>query len=401
MLSVEEAKRLLFGQVELMSAVDRKVTDTLGFVLAADVCAPIDLPSFDQSAMDGYAVNVEPFPAAEHLISLPVKAEMKAGDKPLGPMQKNAAIRIFTGAAVPENAHCIVVQEKVEVNAGDLKFSAAELRPNANIRKRGSQIKAGELAVKAGMHLNPAAIGWLSSLGITSVPVFAKPLVSVLATGNELKKPGSTLSEGQIYESNSFALKAALEHSNFKTLTLKSVPDQLQKTFAAIQKMLQASDILIISGGISVGKYDLVKDTLFSLGVEQILYKIAQKPGKPMFVGKYDKDHHRCMVFALPGNPAAALVCFYEYVLPALKKMSGFTEILPRTAMLPLQNDFEIMGDRALFLRAFATETGVQILEGQDSNMMRSFAASNAIVYIPVNSSFLKKGQSVETHFLP
>lgn len=401
MLSVKEAKTVLFGQIGQMPAVSMKVADAQGYILAEDVYSALDLPSFDHSAMDGFAVCVENFQEAEQLIDMPLIGEIRAGGKPVEFIEKNTAIGIFTGAPVPKNANCIVIQEKAERKGKRLIFHSSELKPHANIRKRGAQIKAGEKAMSAGMLLNPAAIGWLSALGITSIRVVARPLVSVLATGNELKKPGIPLGAGQIYESNTFALKAALNRDNFRTAAVKSVPDQPKKTYDTIKKMLWSSDVVIISGGISVGKYDLVKDTLFSLGVEQVFYKVAQKPGKPLFAGKYLHSTSPKWVFALPGNPAAALVCFYEYVLPVLKKLSGFSDISLRSAMLPLGDEFVVKGDRELFLRAYATNDVVKILEGQESNMMHSFAASNAIVFLPVSTTPLEKGTLVETHFLP
>ncbi|MFZ4545532.1 MAG: gephyrin-like molybdotransferase Glp [Saprospiraceae bacterium] len=404
MLSVKEAKELLFGQIHSMSSLSVKVTDALGYVLAEDVFAPFDMPSFDQSAMDGYAIHIDEILENEQIISLPVVAEIKAGDKPFRYLEKNTAIRIFTGAAVPENTTCIVIQEKTERKRGRILFSTSVVKENAHIRRQGSQTRMGDLALSAGTLLNPAGIGWLCSLGFTTVTVIAKPEVSVLATGNELKKPGSVLSAGQIYESNSYTLKAALDQSNFKTVSVKSVPDQHKKTYDSIRKMLSLSDVVIISGGISVGKYDLVKDTLTALGVEQVFYKVAQKPGKPMFVGKYTggiADAKTRWVFALPGNPAASLVCFYEYVLPVLKKLSGSNDIELRTAWLPLADSLAVKGDRDLFLRAKVAGGLVHINEGQESNMMHSFAGANAIVFLPIQTAPLDKGTLVETHFIP
>lgn len=397
MFSVKEAKKILWKNIKLIPAVSKKVSDISGYVLAENVKSPVDLPLFDQSAMDGFAVNFDDEDLRNEELSFRITGEIKAGDKPNGKLKKNSAVYIYTGAATPLNTSCVVMQEKVQTNNGSVIIPASVLTKGSNIRFKGTQIKKGEPALAKGTLLNPAAVGFLCSMGISKIKVTGKPLVSVLSTGNELQEAGSKLYKGQIFESNSVMLKAALNGNGFETKYVSSVNDDKKNLTSIVSKMLSSSDVLIISGGISVGKYDLVKDILENSGVKELFYKVSQKPGKPLYCGKLKNK----LIFALPGNPAASLVCFYEYVLPSLRKMSGYSDFELSKEFLPLTESYELKGERDLFLKAKINNGKVTLLEGQGSDILKSFAEANALVYLSVNKRKIVKGDLVETHLIP
>jgi len=397
LFSVKEAKKILWKNIKLIPAVSKKVSDISGYVLAENIKSPVDLPLFDQSAMDGFAVNFDDEDLRNEELSFRITGEIKAGDKPNGKLKKNSAVYIYTGAATPLNTSCVVMQEKVQTNYGSVIIPASALTKGSNIRFKGTQIKKGEPALAKGTLLNPAAVGFLCSMGISKIKVIGKPLVSVLSTGNELQEAGSKLYKGQIFESNSVMLKAALNGNGFETKYVSSVNDDKKNLTSIVSKMLSSSDVLIISGGISVGKYDLVKDIIENSGVKELFYKVSQKPGKPLYCGKLKNK----LIFALPGNPAASLVCFYEYVLPSLRKMSGYSDFELSKEFLPLTESYELKGERDLFLKAKINNGKVTLLEGQGSDILKSFAEANALVYLSVNKRAFIKDDLVETHLIP
>jgi len=396
MVNVKEAKSILFKNVNEISGSLMEVKNCSGFVLAENIYSPVHLPPFNQSAMDGFAVNIKGF-GQNDPISLPLVGEIKAGGKPVDNLKNGTAMYIYTGAPAPSGTSVVVIQEKTQTVGNNVTFPVSAIKAGANIRLKGSQIKKGELALSKGIVLNPAAIGFMSSMGLTVVKVIPKPLVALLTTGSELKKPGTKLLPGQIYEANSFTLSAAIRQSGFNTGLIKSVSDNQKLILKHIEKMIEVSDVIIISGGISVGKYDLVKDSLVKIGVQQIFYKVSQKPGKPLFAGKFKNK----IVFALPGNPAAALVCFYEYVYPVLRKMSGMADFGLKQEFFPIAEQYELKGDRDLFLKAKVENGKVSVMEGQESNILKSFACSNALVYLNGRNRVINKGEPVETHLLP
>ncbi len=397
MLTVKEAKEILFNNVEQLPASKINVQGSLDYVLSENIYSLFDIPPFNQSAMDGFAVYIDLKFVKGESLSFPITAEIQAGGNPVLKQKRNTAISIYTGAPTPHNTTCVVMQEKAEVKNNVVTIPSLAIVNGSNIRLKGSQIKKGVLALSKGLVLNPAAIGFLCTMGLKEIKVIAKPVVSILATGNELQKPGTKLLPGQIYESNSFTIDAALRQTGFNSLEVKSVADNEKLIFNNIKKMLSASDVVIISGGISVGKYDLVKDTLTKLGVKEIFYKVSQKPGKPLYAGKLKNK----IIFALPGNPAASLVCFYEYVLPVVRKMSGHSAVELKKELFPLTDSFEVKGDRELFLKAKVENGMATILDGQESNILKSFAEANAIVYLPAGNRKIEKGKTVETHLLP
>lgn len=391
MITVEEALILLNERIEPSREVLMEIGLLSDHVLSRDVYSSINMPPFPQSSMDGYAINY-----SSELTAYEVICEIPAGNSSLGIHLKfGESARIYTGAPVPKGANTIAKQEIVFRKENTITFTEL-IRIGDNIRLEGEQIKKGELALSKNYILNPASIGFLSGIGIDKVWVYVKPKISILATGSELVKPGKPLEYGKIYESNSFMLKAALARYGYTDVSIVTIEDNFQITKNTLSKLLSENDVVLISGGISVGDYDFVGKSLMELGVDEVFYKVKQKPGKPLYFGKKNKTY----VFALPGNPAAALTSFYVYVLSVLSRISGKLESELKTAHVPISNGFINKGDRAQFLKGFFDGNQVNVLEGQSSAMLRSFAQSNALIYIPCDTKEYLKGDIVLVYIL-
>ncbi len=391
MVSVEEGIALVNEHTGTGNVITKPTQEVLGYVLAKDIHTPINLPPFANSAMDGYAVKLH------KSLSYNLLGEVKAGDNKNPVLKAGEAVRIFTGAMVPESADAVIMQEKV--TAAEKSIQLQE-NPNkgANIRPLGEQLAKGALALKKGTKLSPAAIAFIAGMGLTHVDVYQKPKVGIVVTGNELVTAGNPLEDGQIYEGNSIMLKTALEQSGIIENTIYRVKDNYKATCSVIAKALQENDILLLSGGISVGDHDYVYDALQEQNIASVFYKVKQKPGKPLFFAKKDEK----LIFALPGNPASALTCFYGYVYPALKKVMGnaFKGLVAQH--LPITQSIHNKFGRALFLKAMINNKGeVSSLEGQSSAMLSSYAVANALIYIPAEVENVEKGSLVKTLLLP
>ncbi|WP_100614762.1 molybdopterin molybdotransferase MoeA [Confluentibacter citreus] len=391
MISIDEAIDLVKSKSKpLLKEAVLPIEKSGGYLLFKDVLSPINMPPFRQSAMDGYALHLH------NDLTYTLVGEVKAGDGHQPILNKGEAVRIFTGAAVPDSANAVIMQEKVIINGSELVIEN-QLSEHHNIRAIGEQVKKGDLALAKDTKLTPAAIGYLASLGISQVSVYKKPSIALLTTGNELMEACQSLSYGKIYESNSKMLQNALYNLKFYDLHFHKVEDDYGKTLSILQKVISQHDLVIISGGISVGDYDFVGKALQELHVEEHFYTVKQKPGKPLFFGTKNDT----LIFALPGNPAASLTCFYIYVHIALQKMMNKTDVeLPRVKA-KATNEFTRFGDRPQFLKAIYNNDGVTILEGQSSAMLQTFALSNALVFVPEHVSKIEINDDVEVILLP
>lgn len=390
MITIEKALELVEQNLPDVFPIKMKLANTLDFVLAEDVYSPISMPPFRQSAMDGYAVHF----SGEKTYN--IIGEVKAGDGYNPILEKGQGVRIFTGAAVPDTADTVIIQEHVTFENKKITIHK-DVEPLQNIRPLGEQIEEGSLALKKGSKLTPATIGFLAGLGITEVLVYPKPSIAIVTTGNELITPGEPLTYGKIYESNGIMLYNALLKSGYNEVEIFKVKDDYQSTRDLLNDIISRYDIILITGGISVGDYDFVGKALRELEVREIFYKVKQKPGKPLFFGRKDSK----TIFALPGNPASTLSCFYIYVIPALAKLSahGF-QMLKRTKANSLSN-YVVKGDRSQFLKASLKGNEVEILEGQSSAMLHTFAMANALVYITPEESPIEIGNQVKVIHLP
>lgn len=391
MIDVNKALELIERSGTSLTAVQEvALPQAVGFVLAEDIASAIDLPPFRQSAMDGYALRIG------KNNSYSVIGEIIAGDNKDLSLQKGEAVRIFTGASVPDSADTVIMQEKI---IQDQRYITVEgsIEAGLNIRPKGEQIRRGEIALKKGTTLKGAHIGYLASLGFTTVKVHLKPSVAVVITGNELVPPGQPLPQGKIYESNGAMLTAVLTELGYKNVSTVSVKDDLENTKSALLNAMETHDITIVTGGISVGDYDYVGKALKAIEVEEVFYKVKQKPGKPLFFGKKEST----AIFALPGNPAAALSCFYIYVFPLLKQIEGASVTQFERITMPILKDYIPKGNQPQFLKARVLADGVEILSGQSSSMLRSFGIANALVFLPENTGQVTQGEPVKVILTP
>lgn len=388
MIGVQEAIECIRAKVRVFPAHEVCLKDALGCVLSSDVLAPVTFPPFDQSAMDGYAIK------GVELDKFKLIGEIKAGDDATEvQLQVGQAIRIFTGAMVPDSADAVVKQEDVEVlNSGMIRIDK-QISPNENIRAKGEQIAEGQVVANKGMKVNTGLIAYCAMLGIEKLKVYKKPEICLITTGNELVQPGQKLNPGQIYDSNSIMLETALNELGFSVKSFRA-SDDLDSTKRAVKQALDNFDLILLTGGISVGDYDFVHEALTSNGVEEVFYKVKQKPGKPLYMGlKGDKT-----VFGLPGNPASVFTCLHVYVIEAIRTMMGIESRKKEYALL--KEKIQKPSGKAHFLKAKETDGEVEILKRQSSAMLGDFIEANCFVVFEEEDEVLED-QRVEIIRLP
>ena len=343
-----------------------------GRVLAEPALARVDLPPFGSSAMDGFALRGADTPG-----SLPVVARIAAGSPAPRPLRPGEAMGIATGGVVPEGADAVVPIERV-VQTDDKIEVAHAVGQNDNVRPRGGDARGGDVVIDAGWRLGPAQIGALAAAGVAELVCARRPRVSVLATGSELRAPGETLEPGEIYEANGAMLAAALRASGAEVEHLAPVRDDENAHRDALARALQA-DVVVSSGGVSVGSHDLVRTVASELGVEEVFWRVAVKPGKPISFGLRDAT----LVFGLPGNPVSTLVGFELFVRPALRALEGERDPGPRFRQAPLAEPVRRNDARDELVRARWRDGTLEALRGQESHMIVRAAAADALVLVP------------------
>lgn len=393
MISTSEALTIIQKNIEPLNPVQRPLLETLGLTLAKDVYAVSDIPAYPQSSMDGYALMYKDWMLHQ---ALTLEGEVAAGHAEPLVLGSGKAVRIFTGAAVPPGADTVVMQEKIRVENGKLAIDDAKLQKGDNVRPLGSEIRAGELAMPKGSHLRPAAIGFLAGIGITEATVYPHPTVSIIVSGNELQLAGSQLKYGQVYESNSLALSAALQQMHIRDVTILRVPDEPDALTQALQQALDSSDLVLLTGGVSVGDYDFVLQAANRCGIATLFHKIKQRPGKPLYFGKKAEK----VVFGLPGNPSSALSCFYLYVTQALELLSNRSLAL-HSLQVPLGQPFKKNVGLTHFLKGFYDGRTATPLGAQQSYRMHSFAQANCLIQIEEEVMACMEGDLVHIHLLP
>jgi len=385
-ISVSEAKSRLKKSIPTGPSSFCRIQLSNGRILAKNIIAPMDVPSFDNSAMDGYAIAWEDPGENREVVGL-----VAAGDSELKSLQKGEAARIFTGAPIPPGADTVIQQEKIIRTGNQILFDRKDLKQGVSVRLRGTQCKEGDEILKAESQINPGTISLLASLGIGEVEVFDLPKIALIVTGNELREVGQQLNPGQIYNSSGPAIQAYLAAVGVKDVQIFHVEDDFDKVKSTLKEALKVSDFLLVTGGISVGDFDFVKDGLSENGVEEIFYKISQRPGKPLFAGKKEEK----IIFALPGNPASVLTCFLNYVKPSILQWSGHSDSWKPSQLLPLAESFTKSVNLTLFLKAKIENGQVQILAGQESFNLLSFGQADGLAEIPIEAEFLEAGSQV------
>jgi molybdopterin molybdotransferase len=389
MLSLEEALDRILSTAEPLGGESFAVHEADGRISSKRVLAPLDLPPFDNSAMDGYAVRAPDLESAstERPVSLRVCGQAAAGVMFDGSVAPGCCVRVFTGSPLPQGADAVVMQEdtKADSTEPDSIQVLDRVRPWENVRLRGEDVKAGAALIEAGERIGAASIGLLSATGLATIVVGRRPVVGILATGSELADAGSPLEPGKIHDSNRPMLAALVTRTGGAPIKLPRVRDSIDETTAALRHGLDQCDVLITSGGVSVGEFDFLRNAFRNLGGSVDFWQVAMKPGKPFVSGRLGSKH----LFGLPGNPVSAFVTFAVLVRPALLRLQGSTDLTLPTSQGELVEPFSNSGDRRHFMRVRIDSSGRVHSAGiQASHVLTSLAKANGLVDVPPQSKF-------------
>jgi molybdopterin molybdotransferase len=396
MIPFEEALRIALENAPVLAARRMPLADAGGLVLGANVLSTTDLPPFNRSAMDGYAIRAAD--VAEPNVELEIEGVVPAGEAPTFTVSEGKCARIFTGAVVPEGADTVVMQEVTE-SAGETRVRFLEAaKPKTNIAWRGEDVREGEVVLEAGRALRAAEVSLASAVGVAEVAAIPRPRVAVLSTGNELVPAGPSIKPGEIRDANGPALMARLASAGFAPTFLGVARDDPGDTREKIEEGL-SYDCLIMSGGVSVGDLDFVPQVLRELGVEMLFERVAMKPGKPIKFGRLGGT----LVWGLPGNPVAVLVGAELLVLPSLRRMSGAANCAPRARTGTLTRECRKKAGRRGFLPARLVRQGeddaapgVEPVEYHGSGDIVGYSRSDVIFTLPADSSCVAAGETVE-----
>jgi molybdopterin molybdotransferase len=392
LISVADAQRVILERAKPLEAERVPIERATGRVLAQSAAAVVDLPPFPSSAMDGYAVRSGDTAAAP--VVLPVVERIAAGSPASRPLGAGEAMGIATGGAVPEGADAVVPIEVVQESDEGLAV-AAPVAAGANVRDPGGDVRAGETVLEPGVVLGPGQVGALGAAGVSEVQCTKRPRVGILVTGSELRQPGETLEPGQIYESNGLLLATALGLAGAVPAQLGVVADEEEEHRRTMERALLGFDMLVTTGGASVGPHDLVRKVQAELRVEELFWGVKMKPGKPVAFG-VRRDH---LVFNLPGNPVSVLATFELLVRPAINALLGLPDPLPAFRSGLLGSSVRRNADRDELVRAAVRRNGVEdVLEplsGQESHMIVRAGRANALVWVEAGEGELAAGSAV------
>ncbi|NLT36017.1 MAG: molybdopterin molybdotransferase MoeA [Gaiellales bacterium] len=388
MISIERARKLILSECEPLPAETLPLSAVLGRVLCSPAVADVDIPPFDNSAMDGYAVRaadtVGALPGSP--VSLRIVDTIAAGRVGTVEVMPGCAAKIMTGAPMPRGADAVVESEATREATGAVEVVRTVAR-RENVRPKGEDSAVGSVVLDEGHVLGPAEIGVLASIGRREVRVFGRPSVSILATGSELVEPGSPLAPGQIRNSNSYTAEAQCRELGLEPARLGIARDDYQVTVDLMRSGL-SGDILITSGGVSVGEFDFVKQAQDDLGVQRRLWRVAMKPGKPLSFGVFERpDGRRCLVFGVPGNPAAAMVSFELFIRPAVLRMMGRQAVARPEQRAVLAQDESPTADWVRVVRMHVSRDAGLLMAystgAQGSGRLRSMVGANALAFVP------------------
>ncbi|MCF8722545.1 molybdopterin molybdotransferase [Nitrospina gracilis] len=400
MITVDEALASILAKIQPKGLEKVSITEALGRVLAEDITARRDNPPLDNSAMDGYAVIANDIQSAtpDSPVKLELVDEVAAGSIGTITLKSNQAIRIMTGAPIPPGADAVLMQEDTDKN-GSFVFAKDKATVGENIRLAGEDVKTGDVVVPKGGVITPAHVGMMAVCGRSSVTVGQRPTVAILSTGDEIVDLDQVPEGSQIYNSNGYMLMAQVASAGgvprYMGIAKDDEKDLLEKFEWALE-----SDIVLSSGGVSVGDYDLVKASLQKMGNEMVFWKVAMKPGKPLAFGNIGGKP----VFGLPGNPVSSFVSFEQFVRPSIKKMMGARDLSPQTVQATLTETIKKKTDRVHFMSAVVSWDGgdytVTPAEQQGSGVLKSTVAANGLLVFPLEKSELRKGDRVTVQLL-
>lgn len=384
MLQLEEAIARILAAITPLGSETVSVMEANGRVLAKDAVARVNVPAFDNSAMDGYAVRADDVAGASPTEPrvLDLAGQVAAGDSALVRVEPGTCVRVFTGSPLPPGADAVAMQEdtRLEPEEPDQVRVVDPVKPWENVRFKGEDVKSGTTLLRAGERITSRHVGLFAAAGIKQADVYRKPVIGLLATGSELVEPGAPLTSGKIYESNRAALAPLAEQAGAKVRILPLVADTFEATRDALLEAFEQCDGVISTGGVSVGELDFVKDAFAKIGGKLDLWRIAIKPGKPFVFGHRDGK----FLFGLPGNPVSALVTFQLLVRPALWRWQGASAAPDQVSRGALAEPIVNAGDRRHYVRVFVDAGGnVRSTGRQASHMLSSLAAANGLVDVP------------------
>ncbi len=395
MLTFEEARRIILEYVTPLGAERVALLESLGRVLSEDFKAPWNLPSFSNSAMDGYAVRAADCSDAR---ALPIIDYVAAGGRATNVVTPGTAIKIMTGAPLPEGSDSVVPFEDAEQSSGALRV-VKPVALSQHVRFAGEDVREGEIILAAGTLVRPYEINMLASFGQTEVAVVRRPTVAIVATGDELVALGETPSIGQIVNSNSYSLAAAITGVGALPVLVGIARDNVHSHREKLEEGLRA-DVLITSAGVSVGDRDLVREVLDELGVEIVFWRVKVKPGKALAFGRKKET----LVFALPGNPVSSMLTFEEFVTPALLKMMGHKQTVKPLFPAVLQSDLKKKAGQTHLVRVRLEYSGGKYLAwsagNQDTGLLKTLLQANALAVLPADRDFFAAGEEIQVHLL-
>ncbi len=396
--SVEQHLERVLGTIEPLPSFPQPLMETLGLAAAEDVVAQVGLPGFDNSAMDGYAVRVDDVAGAssDTPVQLPVAGEIGAGRAHLVAMSPGSAVKIMTGAPVPEGADAVVPYEWTDRGVAQVRIERAPT-PGQHIRRAGEDVASGDVVVPHGTVLGPRHLGLMAAVGRAQVRTRPRPRVVVLSTGSELRDPGTALAHDSIHDGNSYLLAAAARAAGAIAYRVGIVPDEPRAFADALSDQLVRADLVVTSGGVSEGDYDVVKQALSGLGT-MWFGRVAMQPGQPQGFGTVGED--ATPIFTLPGNPVSAYVSFQMFVLPALRRLMGLEPEVRPTTRARLEAPITASAGRRQYVRArYERSKGgpvVRPVGGHGSHLLGSLAEANALVVVPEETTGLTAGEQVQ-----
>lgn len=408
MITYEEALDEILEHTAPTGQKRVRLEHILGYVLAEPVVARFELPHFDNSAVDGFGVKLADVAGAceSNPASLKLTHSFPAGHADDAQIEPGCAVKILTGAMVPSSCEAVVMREFCQ-EKGDSVLVKRAASPGENIRRRGEEFSKGQEVLARGVRITPPVVGLLASFGYASYPVHEKPRVGLVVTGNELVKPGTALSPGQIYNANAYSLQAALLSLGIEEFSSYHALDTRKSTRQNLLLAIDQSNLVITSGGVSVGDHDYVKEVLEDIGVKTVFWRVAIKPGKPVYFGVLEQPRKKPpkLIFGLPGNPVSVLVTFQQFVRPALLRMMGMTDVHPKMLNALSSGTMRKKAGRLDFVRGRLESDGDARLiahptRGQDSHMLSGLSQAECLMHFPLEAERLDEKEEIPVQLL-
>ncbi len=396
MILASDARKTILGSIQQLPSVELNFREVLGLVCAEDVVADIDVPPFDRTSMDGYAIRWEDVKQAgnDNSLKLRVIAELVAGELFVGVVARGEAVRVATGGKIPSGADSVVEQELITIAEGNQILVRQPVARGRNVRKAGEDFGAGTVILRRGTVFRSAAIGILASAGKSNVKAVRKANVSCLVTGDEVVEPHEQISDGKIFNSNAYSLEALTRECGAAPNYIGIARDSRNELREKVEEGLRA-DVLVTSGGVSVGKSDLLLDVLQELRVDIKFSKVNIKPGMPFLFGMWRETP----IFGLPGNPVSTVVTFLQFVRPALRKMMGLPSEEGKKFTARMEHEYSKTDGKFHYVRGIATqksgETVVRTTASQSSGVLSSLVEGNCLILIPEDKNVVRAGESV------